>query len=166
MDYSDETMKHATFYTDLFKNFFLQTKSILLRPTTKRQKKFGTYEIIFFEYFEKNKLIVFASFKNNIDTPTTIIILHELVGSIITYVTTVESSELYASEEIIKDTVRYVNSILVMFGLDEFNKTNHQDNGSKEKLLKVIQELSQNLYTLTDKVRDQIKNLGHSLTDK
>lgn len=192
MDYSEGTMKHSTFYTDLFKNFFLQTKSILLRPTTKRHKKFGSNEMKFFEYLEKVKMNVDVSLRNNIDTPNTIKLLHELVSSLFTYVTTVESSEAYTSEEIINDTVRYVKSILDVFGLDDFNDTNNSNNGSEEKLLKVIQdvrtelrdvskhisnkvkefdkgvakELSQSLYTLTDKIRYQMKNLGFPLTDK
>ncbi len=51
---NEDTMKHSIFYTDLFTNFFLQTKSILLRSTTKRHKKFGPYDMIFFEYMEKS----------------------------------------------------------------------------------------------------------------
>ena len=70
MDYSDETMKHATFYTDLFKNFFLQTKSI---------------------------------------SP----LLHELISSLFTYVTTVKNSETYAPKEIINDT----NGILSQYSM-------------------------------------------------
>jgi len=53
LDYSDETMKHASFYIDLFKNFFLQTKSILLRPTTKHHKKFGPHEMNFLNVWKK-----------------------------------------------------------------------------------------------------------------
>jgi cysteinyl-tRNA synthetase len=195
MDYSEETMKHATFYTDLFKNFFLQTKSILLRSTTKRHKKFGLHEMKFFEYLEKIKLDVDASLRSNIDTPNVIRILHELVGSLFTYITTVESSETYSSEEIINDTVSYIKSILNVFGLDDFDDMNQTNNGIEKetKLLKVIQdirtdlrdvaknivtkvkpldknlanELQQSIYKLTDNVRDHVlPNLGLQLIDK
>ncbi len=193
MDYSEDTMKHSVFYVDLFKNFFLQTKSILLRPTTKRHKKFGPHEIKFFEYLEKVKFNIFESLKNNIDTPTTIKILHELVGSLFTYVTTVESSEVYASEEIIKDSVSYIRSILDVFGLDNFDDNNNSNTGKEIELLKVIQdvrtelrnvtknignkvkpldkslasELQQSIYKLSDTVRDQIlPSLGFTITDK
>jgi cysteinyl-tRNA synthetase len=193
MDYSDETIKHATFYIDLFKNFFLQTKSILLRPTTKRHKKFGPHEMKFFEYLEKVKLNVDGSLRNNIDTPSIIQKLHELVGSLFTYVTTVESSETYASEEIINDTISYVKSMLHIFGLDDFDDNNNSNDGKESQLLKVIQdirtelrdvaknigikikplnkdlasELQQSIYKLTDKVRNVVlPSLGFQLTDK
>lgn len=190
MDYSDETMKHAMFYTDLFKNFFMQTKSILLRPTTKHHKKFGPHEIQFYEYLEKIKLNVDLFLRSNINTPNVIKLLHELVSSLFTYVTTVEKSETHASEEIINNTIDYVKSILNVFGLDDMNNSN---NGSEDKLLKVISdiryelryiaknivtkvkpldkslanELQQNIFDLTDKVRDQVlPSLGLQLTDK
>ncbi len=192
MDYSEDTMKHAIFFDDLFKNFFLQSKSILLRSTTKRHKKFGPHEMKFFEYLEKVKLDVDKSLRNNIDTCNTIKLLHELVSSLFIYVTTVESSETYVSEEIINDTIRYVKSILDMFGLDDFDDSNNSNPGKESELLKVIQtirsemrdcakiigtklkpldkmlasELQQSIYKLTDKVRDQMKNLGIPLTDK
>jgi cysteinyl-tRNA synthetase len=193
MDYSQDTMKHAIFFTDLFKNFFLQTKSILLRSTTKRHKKFGPHEMKFFEYLEKIKLNVDSALRNNIDTPSVIKNLHELVSSLFTYVTTVESSEPYASEEIINDTVRYIRSILDVFGLDDFEDKNHSNDEKESQLLKVIQdirtelrhvskdivtkvkplnkelatELQQNIFKLTDRVRDQIlPNLGFTITDK
>ena len=190
MDYSDETMKHAVFYTDLFKNLFVQTKSILLRPTTKRHKKFGPHEIQFFEYFEKIKMNVDSYLRSNIDTPNVIKLLQELVSSLFTYIATVEKSETYVSEEIINDTIDYIKSILNVFGLEDMNNFN---NGSDGKLLKVIfdirgelrdiaknivtkvkpldnslaNELQQNIFNLTDKVRDQVlPNLGLQLTDK
>jgi len=193
MDYSEETMKHSSFYTELFKNFFLQTKSILLRSTTKRHKKFGPHEMKFFEYLEKVKLNVGLALRSNIDTPSVIKLLHELVGSLFTYVTTVESSETYVSEEIINDTINYVRSILVVFGLDDFNDNNKSNDGKETELLKVIQdirsemrnvaknivtkvkpldkslasELQQNIYKLSDTVRDQIlPSLGFTITDK
>jgi cysteinyl-tRNA synthetase len=194
MDYSDDTMKHAIFYVDLFKNFFLQTKSILLRRTTKRHKKFGPNEMKFFEYLEKVKLNVDSSLRNNIDTPNVIKTLHELVSGLFTYVATVESSETYASEEIINDTVSYVRSILNVFGLDDFDDKNCSSDGKETQLLKAIQdirtelrdvaknimtkvkpldknlasELQQSIYTLTDRVRDQVlPSLGlQQLTDK
>ncbi len=52
-----------------------------------------------FRIFRKIKLNVYASLKNNIDTTTTIKILHELVGSIFIYVTIVESSETYMHQK-------------------------------------------------------------------
>jgi cysteinyl-tRNA synthetase len=194
MDYSEETMKHAVFYVDLLKNFFLQTKSILLRTTTKRHKKFGSYEIKFFEYFEKVKLNVDSALRNNIDSPSVIKNLHELVSALFTYVTTVESSETYASEEIINDTKKYVKTMLDVFGLDDFDDNNNNSNEGKEsQLLKVIQtirtelrdcaknigtkvkpldkalatELQQSIYKLTDMVRDKLlPDIGVSITDK
>jgi cysteinyl-tRNA synthetase len=196
MDYSDETMKHATFYVDLFKNFFLQTKSILLRPTTKRHKKFGPLEMKFFEYMEKIKLNVDSFLRSNIDTPNVIKSLHELVSSFFTYVTNVEKKETNASEEIINDTSSYVKSILSVFGIDDFDGSDEKKKSNDEtetKLLKVIQdirtelrdvakdivtkvkpldknvarELQQSIYKLTDKVRDKVlPSLGLQLTDK
>lgn len=195
MDYSDHTMKHAVYYTDYFKNFFLQTKSILLRQTTKRHKKFGPHETVFFEYLEKVKLNIGNALRNNIDTPCAIKSLHELVSSLFTYVTTVESSETYASQEIINDTMRYVKTILDVFGLDDFDDNNKSNDGKETELLKVIQtirtelrncaknigtkvkpldkqlasELQQNIYKLTDTIRDQILpnlNNDYKLTDK
>ena len=187
-------MKHAIFYTDLFKNFFLQTKSILLRPTTKRHKKFGPHEMKFFEYLEKVKLDVDSVLRNDIDTPSVIKSLPELVSSLYQYATTVESSENYTSEEIINDTVRYVKSILDVFGLDDFDDKQNSNDGKETQLLKVIQdirtelrddvaknivtkvkplnkelasELRQSIYKLTDTVRDKIlPNLGFTITDK
>lgn len=191
MDFSEETMKHAIFFTDLFKNFFLQTKSILLRPTTKRHKKFGPQEIKFFEYLERVKLNVGSALRSNIDTPSVIKLLHELVSSLFIYVTDVEKSEINLSEEIINDTVNYVSSILVVFGLDFDN--NKSNDGKENELLKVIQdirsemrnlaknivikvkpldnnlasELQQNVYKLSDTIRDQIlPDLGFTITDK
>ena len=192
MDYSDETMKHAVFYTDYFENFFLQTKSILLRSTTKRHKKFGPNEMKFFEYLEKVKLDVDSSLRSNINTPDVIKFLHELVSSLFVYITTVEKAETIVSEEIINDCVYYVRSMLNVFGLDDSDK-NTSNNEMQGKLLKVIQdirtelrdvaknignkikplnkilaiELQQSIYKLTDQVRNQIlPNLGLQLTDK
>lgn len=192
MDYSDDTMKHSKFYADLFKNFFLQTKSILLRPTTKHHKKFGPHEMKFFEYLEKVKLKIDLALRNNIDTPSSIKNLHELVSSLFTYVTTVESSETYVSEEIINDTISYVRQMLNIFGLDDFDVKNNPNGGKEIELLKVIQdirtelrvfsknygtklkpldkgfatELQQSIFSLTDRVRDQMDSLGFPLTDK
>jgi cysteinyl-tRNA synthetase len=192
MDYSDETMKHATFFTELFKNFFLQTKSILLRPTTKHHKKFGPHEIQFYEYLEKIKLSVDSSLRSNINTPNVIKLLQELVGSLFTHIMTVEKSETYVSEEIINDTIYYIKSILDVFGLDSFDDMDNSDNGLGDNLLKVIYdiryelrdiaknivtkvkpldkslaiELRQSIFNLTDKVRDQVlPSLGIHLTD-
>src|SRR5690606_29401815 len=108
MDYSEETMKHAIFYTEFFKNFFLQTKSILLRSTTKQHKKFGPHEMTFSKYLEKTKLNVDSYLRSNIDTPNVIKSLHKLVSLLFTYVTDVEKKETYVSEEIINDTISYV----------------------------------------------------------
>lgn len=193
MDFSDETMKHASFHIDLFKNFFLQTKSILLRSTTKRHKKFGSHEMKFFEYLEKVKLKVDSALRCNIDTPAVIKLLHELVGSLFTYVTTAERSETYVSYEIVNDTNRYVKTILNVFGLDDFDDKNVSSNWMENKLIKVIQdirtelryiakdiaakvkplnkalsnELQQSIYSLTDDVRDRmLPNLGLQLTDR
>ena len=191
MDYSDDTMKHATFYVDLFKNFFLQTKSILLRPTTKKHKKFGPHEMNFFKYLEKVKLNVDSALRSNINTPSVIKSLHELVSSLFKYVTEIEKSEPYISEEIVNDCVCYVKSMLHVFGLDDFDDNNFND-GKEQELIKVIQnirtelrdcaktigtkvkpldkslanELQQNVYKLTDNIRDQMNSLGFPLTDK
>lgn len=193
MDYSDETMKHATFFADLFKNFFLQTKNILLRQTTKQHKKFGPYEMKFFEYLEQVKINVDASLRDNINTVSVIKSLHELVSSLYQYVTEVENSEeIYVSEEIINDTVSYVKSILDVFGLDDFDVSYGSNNGKEYDLVKVVQnirtelrdisknignkvksldkklsgELQQCIYKLTDDVRDEMESLGFPLTDK
>jgi len=130
--------------------------------------------------------------RNNIDTPSAIKNLHELVSSLFTYVTTVESSEPYISEEIINDTIRYIKSILNVFGLDDFEDNNKLNEGKESELVKVVQtirtelrdisknignkvkpldkklssELQQSIYGLTDNVRDQMNSLGFPLTDK
>lgn len=147
MDYSEDTMKHAVFYVNFFTNFFVQTKSILLRPITKRHKKFGPHEMIFFKYLEKVKLDVDSALRHNIDTPCVIKYLHELVNSLYQYVTLIESSETHLSEEIINDTVHYVRSMLNVFGLDDFDNTGNQDHndGKVNQLLKIIQDIRTNI---------------------
>jgi len=45
----------------------LQTKSTLLRPTTRRRKKIDPHEMNFFEYLEKVKLNIDSSLRRNIE---------------------------------------------------------------------------------------------------
>jgi cysteinyl-tRNA synthetase len=168
IDYSDETMKHAVFYTNLFKNFFLQTKNILLRSTTKRHKKFGPHEMDFFKYLEKIKLDISSFLRSNIDTPNVIKKLHDLTSSLFIYVTNVEKSEMNISEEIINDTVNYVKSILTMFGLDQEDNENNEnekksDSDKEQKLLKVIQNMRTELRDITKDISTKVKPLDKNL---
>lgn len=191
MDYSSATMSYAMFYVEYFQNFFVQASNILLRSTTKVNKKFGKMEIEQAGLLASAQIDVDRALRNNIDTPEVMRILHEYTKSVFVYTTTVEGNMV--SEQIITDSVTFVKSILNMFGLT-LEATNKENTSDKEdKLVKVIadlrmeirdvakdistkikpldkqlaKDLSQQLYQLTDRVRDQIlPSIGTVLTDR
>ncbi len=68
MEYSEETINMLYFSLIYSKtsSHKLQTKSILIRPTTKHHKKFGQHEMKFFEYLEKVKLDVDKSLRKTL----------------------------------------------------------------------------------------------------
>ena len=192
MDYSDDTMKHATYYTDFFTNFFVQTSSILLRPNVVQNKKFGEYELSLLEKLSEGIVNVDFSLKNNIDTSSAIKHLYSLIGSLYVYVTLCEASAETISKDIVLDVVEYVRKILGVFRLD-IGSSKGVDSGREEKLIKVVsdirvelrtaarnmaqilkpidlnasKELPKDLYALTDKIRDvMLPGIGITLTDK
>lgn len=190
MDYSDKTMTGAKFFLEYFENFFVQGKSILLRKTTNRHKKFGSNEMKYAQILDATQLKVDSFLRNNIDTSSAIKSLHDLGGAMFTYVTTTEGEENSVSEELITNTMEFVKKMLVLFGL-VFDEKN---GGSKEdELLKVIfkmrtdlrliakemtkkvkpvdkqlaKDIPQMLYDYTDNIRDNIlPSMGIQVTDK
>jgi cysteinyl-tRNA synthetase len=193
MDYSEETMTHAIFYVDFFNNFIIQLNSIMLRPNMNPHKKFSSLEINQLALLNNAKLDVDMALKNNINTPNVIKILHNLASSLFIYVKQCEEIEQsgITSQQILYDTMIYIKNILNMFGIDI--DINSEIVGKEQQLIKVIadlrndirtvakntsnkikhldiklaKELSQNLFKLTDDLRDIVlPNIGIKLTDK
>lgn len=160
MDYSEKTMSGAKFFLEYFENFFLQGKSILLRKTTKRHKKFGLNEMKYANTFDTTQLTVDSFLRNNIDTSSVIKSLHELGGSMFTYVTTTETEDTNISEELIDNTLSFVKKILVLFGLTFDDKINGSND---EKLLGVISHIRSDLRTIAKDMATQIKPLDKNL---
>lgn len=194
MDYSDDTMEHAEFYTDLFTNFFVQINSILLRQSVKENKKFTNYEIDALDKLFKTMDIVDTYLRDNLDTPNTIKTLHDLIKYLFKYVTTLEEDNLPLSREIIIKYENYIKRILCMFGFTiGVKETNTVSEDTSAALLKVIsdirteirsvakiidnklkqvdkniaKEVTKDLYSITDKIRDQmLADIDIKITDK
>lgn len=195
MDYSEETMKHAVHFADIFNNFFIQMRSILLRPNVKENKKYSSLEINMSDNLIKAAININTKLMDNVDTPSVIKILHTLTSDLFKYVSEIDVSSGMISKEIITDYVNYIQKILSMFGLigNQSEDKNDSNNGMENKLLKVIQdirtelrdvaknivtkvkpldknlatELQQSIYQLTDRLRNEtLPSIGVNLTDK
>jgi len=193
MDYSNDTMKHAIHYTNSFTNFFVQINSILLLPNVKENKKFGTLEIGILDVLSKTMSDIDISLRNNIDTPSSIKYLDELIKVLYIYVTESEYRNEMISKEILIDISTYVKKILSVFGLTIISSSKIDDSECSNKLIKVIsdirielrntakimaqklkpidqtasKEIPKDLYALTDKIRDvMLPEIGIKLVDK
>lgn len=190
MDYSDQTMKGAIFFTNFFINFFKQSQSINLRTTTVIYKKFNELDKKQMDRLTDIQIQIDIFLKDNLDTPSTIKYLHTLVSELYTYVAEGESKFDAISAEILTSTTMYVKQMLDIFGL---KFCDNQDSSKEAELLKVISmirtdlrtiakdigkklipvskelanEIPQEIYQLTDKVRDKmLPKIGIKLTDK
>lgn len=159
MDYSEKTMKHATFYLQYFENFFKQITSFLLRPTVAENKKYEEREIQFLKYLTQTKIDVDRYLRDNIDTPSVVKALHELASRLFVYIS--ESNESI-SKEIITDTVAYIQNIFDVFGL-YLNRTENKVDDSNQKLLKVISDIRVDLRTIAKDIATKLKPLDKEL---
>ncbi|VBB18759.1 Cysteinyl-tRNA Synthetase [Yasminevirus sp. GU-2018] len=191
MDYSDDTIKHAVFFADMFTNFFVQANSILLRQNVKENKKFSQREIDASGVLMRTVMQVDERLRDNIDTPAVIKLLQELISNLFKYVSETETEGDLISKEIVTDVVGYVKRILSMFGVSIGSEKGSDSN--EGKLLKVISdirgelrttaknigtklksvdktlstEVPKELYALTDRIRDKmLPEIGVQLTDK
>jgi len=115
MDYSEDTMKGATYYTDYFTNFFTQIDSLLIQQPTgsKRFYKLTKYDIEQMNILTSSKQLIDTHLRNNIDTPSVIKELYTLTKSLYSYMKSVDQLQA----QIVKDTSDYVFHILETFGI-------------------------------------------------
>jgi cysteinyl-tRNA synthetase len=186
MDYSSETMKHAVYYVDLFKNFETQIRTIKLKKNNLIYKKYGNAELELSEHIVKTNKMIDDSIRDNLNTPDVISHLQNLISKIYQYVENVETDKKDGSvcSQLIDIGYKKVVETLNMFGLTLFESNNIS--GLEDKLIKVVydirsdirtlakgvsgkstKEVANSLFNLTDDIRDnKMKSIGIDLVDK
>lgn len=167
MDYSDDTMKSATYFVDFFKNFGKQVNSILLRQNVDTHKKYGPEEILFSQTLQNTRAQIDEHLRDNLDTRSVVLKLHDLASSLYTYVESIESKCGRIDGTLIQNTLDVIRSTLTMFGstifsndTSSFEKSNKFKKSKKSKeqdLIKVISDIRTDLRVLAKTVANKSK---------
>lgn len=114
MNYNEDTIKSATYYTNYFTNFFIQIE----QTQPQRFNKLNEYDIEQMNTLTNSKQLIDTHLRNNIDTPSVIKELYTLTNSLYSYMKSSDQPQI----QIIKDTSDYVRHILEIFGI-QFTKS-------------------------------------------
>ena len=147
MDYSNDTMRDAEFYVEMFRNFEKQVRSIVLRKNGVLHKKYGPNELEFSKVLVNTKREIDEALRTNLNTPATISHLQELVKSTFEYVTAAECGEEdnIICTQLIHMSFSYVKEILEMFGLTIFD--NNRDS-KEDGLIQIVSDIRVDLRTI------------------
>lgn len=159
MDYSEETMTHAIFYVDFFKNFEKQIRTIKLKKNNFVYKKYGDLELKLSEIIAETNKLIDINLRDNLNTQGVIKNLQNLVSDIYQYVESVESNPndglctqlIYIGYNKVVDTLN-------MFGLTLFES--NSTSGLEDKLIKVVYDIRSDIRTLAKDISKKSKNIN------